>query len=130
MTRTVGFIESGAIGSALARLAAAAGLDVVLSNSCGPDTLAKLVAELGDHARAARPAEAARAGDLVVATVPFNPHRQLPAEALVGKILKYEPHNLSDVHVGLRPCSRCRPRRQQTPRRNAFTGLAFSANRS
>jgi predicted dinucleotide-binding enzyme len=49
MTRTIGYIGNGAIGSALARLAAAAGLHVVLSNSRGADTLAKLVAELGDH---------------------------------------------------------------------------------
>jgi 3-hydroxyacyl-CoA dehydrogenase len=56
MAQTIGFIGSGAIGSTLARLAVAAGLNVVLSNSRGPDTLAELVAELGDHARAATPA--------------------------------------------------------------------------
>jgi len=80
MTQTIGFIGIGAIGSALARLAVAAGLDVVLSNSRGPDTLAELVTELGDHARAASPAEAARAGNLVVAAVPFSVYQQLPAE--------------------------------------------------
>jgi predicted dinucleotide-binding enzyme len=87
MAQTIGFIGSGAIGSALARLAVAAGRDVVLSNSRGPDTLAEVVAELGAHARAASPAEAARAGDLVVAAVPFNAYRQLPAEALAGKVV-------------------------------------------
>lgn len=87
MAQTIGFIGSGAIGSALARLSVAAGLDVVLSNSRGPESLAKLITELGDHARAATPAEAARAGDLVVAAVPFNAYRQLPADALAGKIV-------------------------------------------
>jgi predicted dinucleotide-binding enzyme len=67
------------IGGALARLAVAAGLDVVLSNSRGPETLAGLVAELGEHARAATPVEAARAGDLVVATVPLHAYDRLPA---------------------------------------------------
>ncbi|MGN9843242.1 NADPH-dependent F420 reductase [Nonomuraea sp. H19] len=85
MTKTLGFIGSGMIGSAVARLAVAAGLDVVLSNSRGPETLADLVAELGEHSRAATPAEAAQAGDLVVATIPLNAYDRLPAAALAGK---------------------------------------------
>jgi 8-hydroxy-5-deazaflavin:NADPH oxidoreductase len=107
MAQTIGCIGSGAIGSALARLAVAAGLDVVLSNARGPDTLVGLVAELGDYARAATPAEAARAGDLVVATVPFNRYRQLPAEALTGKIvidtMNYYPERdgrMAEVETG------------------------------
>ncbi len=84
-TQALGLIGSGNIGSALARLAVTAGLDVVLSNSRGPQTLSDLVAELGGHARAATPAEAAQAGDLVVATVPMNAYDQLPAAALAGK---------------------------------------------
>jgi predicted dinucleotide-binding enzyme len=85
MTKTLGFIGAGNIGGALARLAVAAGLDVVISNSRGPETLADLVAELGPQARAATPAEAARAGDLVVATVPLGAYTQLPAAALAGR---------------------------------------------
>lgn len=85
MTKTLGLIGAGNIGSALARLALAAGLNVVLSNSRGPETLADLVAELGEQARAATPAEAAQAGDLVVATVPLNTYEQLPVAALAGK---------------------------------------------
>lgn len=87
MTETLGLIGSGNIGSTLARLAVAAGLDVVLSNSRGPETLADLVADLGEHARAATPAEAAQAGDLVVATIPLRTYTQLPAAALAGKIV-------------------------------------------
>ena len=56
---TIGLIGSGHIGSTVARLAVDAGHDVVLSNSRGPETLADLVADLGDHARAATAAEAA-----------------------------------------------------------------------
>ncbi|MFJ9585308.1 NADPH-dependent F420 reductase [Streptomyces acidicola] len=85
MIRTLGLVGSGMIGGALARLAVGAGLDVVLSNSRGPETLADLVAELGAHARAATPAEAARDSDLVVATVPLHAYERLPAAALAGR---------------------------------------------
>lgn len=82
---TIGLIGSGLIGSTVAKLAAAAGHDVVLSNRRGPDTLADLVAELGPHARAATPAEAAEAGDIVVVTIPFKAYRDVPVEPLRGK---------------------------------------------
>ncbi|MFH9349569.1 NADPH-dependent F420 reductase [Kitasatospora sp. NPDC017646] len=85
VTKTLGLIGSGMIGGNLARLAVDAGLDVVLSNSRGPGTLADLVAELGPRARAATAAEAALAGDLVVATVPLGALEKLPAEAMAGK---------------------------------------------
>ncbi|WP_405009566.1 NADPH-dependent F420 reductase [Kitasatospora sp. NBC_01539] len=82
---TLGLIGSGNIGGTLARLAVAAGLDVVLSNSRGPETLAGLVAELGPRARAATPAEAAAAGDWVVVTVPLKNYLQVPVEPLAGR---------------------------------------------
>lgn len=81
----LGLIGSGMIGGTVARLAVAAGLDVVVSNSRGPETLADLVAELGGRARAATPAEAASAGDLVVATIPLHLYERLPAAELAGK---------------------------------------------
>jgi len=82
---TVGFIGSGHIGGAVAQLTVAAGYDAVLSNSRGPETLARLVASLGARARAATPAEAAEAGDFVVVSVPFGAHGALPAAQLAGK---------------------------------------------
>jgi predicted dinucleotide-binding enzyme len=84
---TWGFIGSGNIGSTVARLAVAAGHDVVLSNSRGPDTLTELVSDLGEHARAATAAQAAAAGDVVVVTIPLKNYRDVPAEALAGKIV-------------------------------------------
>ncbi len=84
---TWGFIGSGNIGSTVARLAVDAGHDVVLSNSRGPETLADLVAELGPRARAATAEEAARAGDLVVVTVPLKARGDLPHAALAGKVV-------------------------------------------
>ncbi len=87
MIHTVGFIGSGAIASVLARLSAAAGLRVIMSNSRGPQTLADLVQELGDDARAATPEEAARISDLVVLATPFNAYHKLPVESLHDKIV-------------------------------------------
>ncbi|WP_067827527.1 NADPH-dependent F420 reductase [Nocardia inohanensis] len=84
---TLGLIGAGNIGGTLARLAVAAGLDVVVSNSRGPETLAELVKELGDKARAGTPEEAAAAGDLVVVTVPMKAYQQVPGDALVGKVV-------------------------------------------
>ena len=76
---TVGFIGSGHIGGTVARLSVAAGHQVVLSNSRGPETLKDLAADLGPLARAATAAEAAQAGDLVVVSVPVLAFGQLPA---------------------------------------------------
>lgn len=83
--QTLGLIGSGHIGGTLARLAVDAGLDVVLSNSRDPETLRDLVGELGPHARAASPAEAATAGDWVVVTIPFKALEQVPVAPLAGK---------------------------------------------
>lgn len=79
---TIGLIGSGMIGGTVARLAVAAGHDIVLSNRRGPDTLADLVAELGSRARAATPAEA---GEIVVVTVPLKAYKEVPVEPLRGK---------------------------------------------
>src|ERR671911_403306 len=84
---TIGLIGAGHIGAQVARLAVANGYDVVISNSRGPETLSALVAELGPRARAATPDEAARAGDIVVVTVPLKNYRDVPVEPLAGKIV-------------------------------------------
>ena len=85
--QTIGLIGAGHIGSQLARLAVANGDHVVLSNSRGPETLAPLVAELGPNARAATPAEAAKAGDIVVVTIPLKNIQSVPVDPLKGKVV-------------------------------------------
>jgi 8-hydroxy-5-deazaflavin:NADPH oxidoreductase len=75
------------IGGTVARLAVDAGQHVVLSNSRGPETLADLAAELGPLARAASAAEAGRAGDIVVVTVPVKACYDVPAGPLAGKVV-------------------------------------------
>ncbi|MFD8540365.1 NADPH-dependent F420 reductase [Streptomyces rubrogriseus] len=81
----MGFIGSGAIGSTIARLAVAAGHQVVLSNSRGPGSLADTVAELGPQASAGTSEEAAAAGDIVVVTVPVAAFPAMPPAPLAGK---------------------------------------------
>jgi 8-hydroxy-5-deazaflavin:NADPH oxidoreductase len=85
--KTIGLIGAGHIGSQVARLAVANGYQVVISNSRGPETLSDLVAELGSNARAATPTDAAKAGDIVVVTVPLKNYKAVPVEPLAGKIV-------------------------------------------
>ena len=63
---TIGVIGSGKIGSTVARLAADAGHEVVLSNSRGPETLVDLVGERERAARARGEQRRRTVGDLVV----------------------------------------------------------------
>jgi 8-hydroxy-5-deazaflavin:NADPH oxidoreductase len=84
---TVGFIGTGMIGGTVAKLSVAAGHDVVLSNSRGPDTLTDLVRELGPMARAATAEDAAEAGDIVVVAIPLRAYRSVPVRPLVSKVV-------------------------------------------
>ena len=84
---TIGFIGAGNIGSQVARLAVASGYDAILSNSRGPETLSGLVEELGPKARAAAPAEAAAAADIIVVSIPLKNYRAVPVEPLAGKVV-------------------------------------------
>ncbi|WP_331735172.1 NAD(P)-binding domain-containing protein (plasmid) [Streptomyces sp. NBC_01166] len=100
-TTTLGIIGTGMVGLGAARRAVEAGLHVVLSNSRGPETLAGLVSELGERARAATPAEAARAGNPVIASVPLAAYEQLPRAELAGKTvidpMNYAPHSEFEI---------------------------------
>jgi predicted dinucleotide-binding enzyme len=84
---TLGIIGSGNIGSAVARLAVAAGMNVVIANSRGPETLSDLVAELGPLATAGTVADAAKLGDAVVLSIPLKAVSDLPDGLLDGKIV-------------------------------------------
>ena len=64
---TIGIIGAGAIGSAFARALTRQGIEVVIANSRGPQTLAALVAELGPTARAGTREEAAAQPIVLVA---------------------------------------------------------------
>ena len=64
----IGIIGAGEIGGTLTRRFTALGHDVSIANSRGPETLAGLARETGAKALTAR--DAARAGELVVVTIP------------------------------------------------------------
>ena len=72
---TIGIIGSGAIGTAFARTLSRAGVEAIISNSRGPDSLADLVRELGPSIKAGTREEAARA-DIVFVAVNWT---RLPA---------------------------------------------------
>ena len=84
---TVGIIGAGHIGSTLARGLVEHGYDVVISNSRGPETLAPLIAELGEKAKAGTVADAADFGDVVIVTVPLKAYKEVPVAPLAGKIV-------------------------------------------
>jgi 8-hydroxy-5-deazaflavin:NADPH oxidoreductase len=82
----IGMIGAGRIGAAAARLFAAAGHDIAISNSRGPDALRDLLAELGSRASAFDVNGAARFGEVVFLAVPWHLISALPApELLRGK---------------------------------------------
>ena len=67
----VGIIGAGAIGQAMAKQLVRAGVNVTLSNSRGPASLAKIVGQLGAKARAGTVREAA-AADIVFLSVTWE----------------------------------------------------------
>ncbi|QZY27597.1 NADPH-dependent F420 reductase [Nocardioides coralli] len=81
----IGIIGSGNIGGTLSRLVTAAGHTATLANSRGPDSLRERVDGV-ERLEAGSVAEAA-AADLVIEAVPFAAVRDLPADALDGRIL-------------------------------------------
>lgn len=83
----IGVIGAGHIGATLARHFAAAGHEVAISNSRGPETLRELEAELGPRVHATTTEEAARAGDIVVVAVPFKNYVDSPVGALARKVV-------------------------------------------
>lgn len=92
----MGIIGSGPIGSAIARLAVAAGYDVLISNSRGPESLTELIDELGPLAQAGTSREAAEFGEVPVLAVPLGAYRNLPIDAFAEKTVlatgNYYPH--------------------------------------
>ncbi len=63
------------------------GYDVVISNSRGPDSLRDLIKELGPRAKADTVEAAARAGEMVVVTIPLKAYKTVPVEPVAGKIV-------------------------------------------
>ncbi len=78
----IGIIGAGNIGGTLARRLTALGHEVSIANSRGPETLAGLAKETGAKPVTAR--EAARAGEVVIVTIPQKNVPRLPADLFDG----------------------------------------------
>lgn len=89
----IGIIGAGNIGGTLARRFRAAGHEVTVANSRGPDTLRGLAAETG--AKAETVEQAARGKDVVVVTIPERNIRDLPDDLFAGV-----PENVVIVDTG------------------------------
>ncbi len=84
----IAILGSGRIGAVAARLFMAAGHEVAIANSRGPESLRELIAELGPRASAMNKDETARFGEVILLAVPWHMEDALPApELLRGKIV-------------------------------------------
>ncbi|MCC5660459.1 NAD(P)-binding domain-containing protein [Nostoc sp. XA010] len=93
----IGILGTGHIGKTLARKLSAAGHDVKVANSRGPETIEADVLALG--ARAVSTAEAVEDVDVVILSIPLNRIptiapliANLPAETVVIDTSNYYPH--------------------------------------
>ncbi len=83
----IGVIGSGRVGSAAAKRFVAAGHEVAIANSRGPETLGDLVTELGPSAHAATVEDAAAFGDVVLVAIPLRRIDELPPAPFAGKVV-------------------------------------------
>lgn len=79
----IAIIGAGRIGATAARLFAAAGHEIALSNSRGAESLRTLVAELGAAARAGGVDDAARFSEIALLAVPWHLEHALPQPGLL-----------------------------------------------
>jgi 8-hydroxy-5-deazaflavin:NADPH oxidoreductase len=85
----IGIIGTGRIGSALARAWVKAGHEVFVS-SRHPEALQALVTELGPHAHAGTPREAAAFGSVILVSIPYGAMPQIGLDLrteLAGKVI-------------------------------------------
>lgn len=89
----IGVIGAGHIGKAVARLTSAAGHEVAIANSRGPETLEALAREIGAKAVSFR--EAAMAADIVVLAIP-----QAAVASLSPALFEATPETAAIVDTG------------------------------
>lgn len=71
----------------MARLAVAADLDVVITNSRGPQSLSAPIADLGRRATVGTVKRAARASEATLRSIPLSACDNLTAELLSGRVV-------------------------------------------
>ena len=89
----IGIIGAGKIGGTLARRLTALGHEVSIANSRGPETLTGLAKAIG--AKPVTVEEAARAGDVVIVSIPLKSISRLPAG-----LFESVPQNVVVVDTG------------------------------
>jgi 8-hydroxy-5-deazaflavin:NADPH oxidoreductase len=96
----IGVIGVGALGRGLASKLAKLGHEVLIANSRGPETLTVLAAEIG--ATPVSSAEAARAADLTIVSIPTKAVRDLPKNLFAGVDDSVAVVDTSNYHPELR----------------------------